>query len=301
MKKIIKTLLCLALCLGILCGCQGDQPKEGALTQPPELTLSTGESQVSLRSGSYGWEYPTKNGQTVAVTADSMHPLDAGLSPVLGGEEAVLRWEGSLVPDSVSVCCWPEDDLGNSSAQSTEVPWDEEGFTLREGGWIYQISAQWEEELGSGNASYSVYILSGEEAAAIWESVPDQPPVLTVTCGEAQTEALMTGSVWDVLQEDGTYQTEQNGELFAQAEEVWDQLPRLEGGGEITLSWEGTDPYMDPQITAQNAQGESRDVPFEGGSFTLLEGEWMYQITAGWQSRSYGHQNGAGYVFLGVN
>lgn len=84
MKKLFSLLVCLGLCLGMLCGCQGGQPKEGALTQPPELTLSTGKTQALLRSGSYGWEYPTKSGQRVAVVADSIHPLDAQLSPVLG-------------------------------------------------------------------------------------------------------------------------------------------------------------------------------------------------------------------------
>ena len=49
MKKLFSLLVCLGLCLGMLCGCQGDQPKEGALTQPPELTLSTGKTQALLR------------------------------------------------------------------------------------------------------------------------------------------------------------------------------------------------------------------------------------------------------------
>lgn len=301
MKKLVSLLVCLGLCLGMLCGCQGDQPKEGALTQPPELTLSTGRAQALLRSGSYGWEYPTKSGQRVAVVADSMHPLDAQLSPVLGDGQATLLWEGPSAPESVSVCCWPEEDLGNVSAESTEVPWEGEGFLLKEGGWIYEISAQWEEELGSGNASYCVYVLSGEEAAAAWDAIPEAPPALTVSCGEVQTEALVTGSIWGVLQEDGTYQAEQSGELFPQAEAIWDQLPRLEGAGQVTLTWEGTEPYMPPSVTAQNAQGESREVSLEGNTFTLLEGEWMYGILAGWQSRSYGYQNGAEYVFLGVN
>ena len=53
MKKLLGLLVCLGLCLGMLCGCQGDQPKEGALTQPPELTLSTGKTQALLRSGSF--------------------------------------------------------------------------------------------------------------------------------------------------------------------------------------------------------------------------------------------------------
>ena len=152
MKKLFSLLVCLGLCLGMLCGCQGDQPKEGALTQPPELTLSTGKTQALLRSGSYSWEYPTKSGQRVAVVADSIHPLDAQLSPVLGDEQGTLLWEGPSAPESVSICCWPEESLGNVSAESTEVPWEGEGFSLKEGGWIYEISAQWEEELGSGNA-----------------------------------------------------------------------------------------------------------------------------------------------------
>ena len=78
-------------------------------------------------------------------------------------------------------------------------------------------------------------------------------------------------------------------------------FPRLEGAGQVTLTWEGTEPYMPPSVTAQNAQGETREVSLEGNTFTLLEGEWMYGVLAGWQSRSYGTQNGAEYVFLGVN
>ena len=99
MKKLFSLLVCLGLCLGMLCGCQVDQPKEGALTQPPELTLSTGKTQALLRSGSYSWEYPTKSGQRVAVVADSIHPLDAQLSPVLGDEQGTLLWEGPSAPE----------------------------------------------------------------------------------------------------------------------------------------------------------------------------------------------------------
>lgn len=81
-----------------------------------------------------------------------------GQLPQLNGEgKADLRWEGPA-PDRVSALCWPDTEWGNYDAESQEVPLEGEGFVLKEGGWIYEIQAEWDScETWGGQAIYFFY------------------------------------------------------------------------------------------------------------------------------------------------
>lgn len=77
-----------------------------------------------------------------------------------------------------------------------------------------------------------------------------------------------------------------------------DVLPRLEGSGTVSLSWDSPTPDT-LSVTAVSSE-EEREVPVEGTTFSLLEGEWAYQVTAEWTSRSrWG--GSVQYAFLGVS
>lgn len=155
MRKAV-FLLISVLWMGVLTGCE--RPVMGAVENPPTLKVCCGEVSLDLEAGAYTWSISLQNGQTMEKIADCMHPLDQdGELPQLTGEGGVtLSWEVSSQPDSVAVRCWPESQLGNVSAQSTEVPWEGKGFQLKEGGWIYEVTARWNHIEGwGGSASYA--------------------------------------------------------------------------------------------------------------------------------------------------
>ena len=158
MKKKLCLLLCAVLCLLPLGACQGEDPAEGALPQPPGLTVTCGEESVSVAQGSFQWEYPQEDGTTVAVVSDAVHPLDreGDLPELAGGSQAALSWDGPA-PETVVLRCWPEDAWGDTDREAVEVPVDGDSFPLLAGLHIYAVSAQWPEgqASGSGNASYA--------------------------------------------------------------------------------------------------------------------------------------------------
>lgn len=173
MKKGIAALLCSILCLVILCGCReqgGDSfqsaAPESSTTQedppqePGELQVRCGETAVDAQRGTFSW-FVEQDGmeEGVGVCADSPHPLQMeGQLPQLNGEgEVSLSWDGTA-PDKISARCWPDTEWGNTDAESQQIPLEGDGFALREGGWIYAISAEWDSsEAWGGQAVYFFY------------------------------------------------------------------------------------------------------------------------------------------------
>ena len=176
MKKLFSLLVCLGLCLGMLCGCKeqgGDQLSKcraGKLPRPGRTRLRSpaGFPQCADRRllldaqrGTFSWLCGTKSGmeEGVGVCAESLHPLQMeGQLPQLNGEgEVSLSWDGTA-PDKISARCWPDTEWGNTDAESQQIPLEGDGFALREGGWIYEISAEWDSsEAWGGQAVYFFY------------------------------------------------------------------------------------------------------------------------------------------------
>ena len=113
MKKKLCLLLCAVLCLLPLGACQGEELAEGALPQPPGLTVTCGEESVTALGGGYDWRYQLQNGETANAIADAAHPLEESLDlPVLEAEaaEATLTWDGPAPeerPHGYVVVCLP--------------------------------------------------------------------------------------------------------------------------------------------------------------------------------------------------
>lgn len=131
--------------------------------EPPTLRVLCAERFVDSRSGNYQWSYPGEDGQTVGVTACGFHPLDSLLEHAgLTTAEGTVALNFSSLPDRVSVVCWPDSEWGNTSAvaQPAQASWNEQtqGYelTLKEGGWIYAVTAGWDDQ---GTAEYVFYLV----------------------------------------------------------------------------------------------------------------------------------------------
>ena len=164
MKKLFSLLVCLGLCLGMLCGCKeqgGDSfqsaapesstTREDPPQEPGGLQVRCGETVVDAQRGTFSW-FVEQDGmeEGVGVCADSPHPLQMeGQLPQLNGEgEVSLSWDGTA----------PDTEWGNTDAESQQIPLEGDGFALREGGWIYEISAEWDSsEAWGGQAVYFFY------------------------------------------------------------------------------------------------------------------------------------------------
>lgn len=318
MKRLRSLVLCLLVFLS-LCACRdsGEAPEDSSvktvgtgsssaveepvLTQPPAFELDCDQGYIYLLRGTYTWQFEGENGEMEWVSADSPHPLEMQEElPRLNGQgkASIPRWID--LPDEVTVRAWPDTAWGDLSAESQEVPWEKDGITLLEGGWIYELHFTWDRERYSGDAYYCFYgvntpeALAQEEDGTLWE----RPPELTVSVEGAEPVAAAKGpgGEWFYEFEESHINTGDHWD-FSDPLEEQDSLPQLVGGGEVTLSWESPDPeYL--TVTALSQQ-EEREVPVEGNAFTLLEGKWVYRITGVWNS----HNNWGGtgvYAFTGI-
>lgn len=163
---ILALLLCLSGCGGpeqaIASSVQAPElsAEQGtALDQPPELMVSDGQQEMRAMSGPYTWG---KEG--MQAIACGMHPLDASLradTPKLETETGMVTLTFSPMPDSITACCWSEDNWGNIFAPSEAVTVEDGILTLKSGGYIYQVTAGWssQEDYG-GSGEYTFWAVA---------------------------------------------------------------------------------------------------------------------------------------------
>lgn len=196
-------------------------------TEPPVGTLVTPEQAVSLTPVGYGWNYPQGDGIMVAVIADqAARPVtDGAAGPVaIGAEYATtvyqpvpgsnayeptnklgyavkLHWEE--MPDSVICTCWPESVRQDADIPGEMIDYNPEGmFYAKEGGYIYEFAATWEEGKREyyGTANYYVYIAGGADHThriAATEQTVDDP--FTGYCGNTQTTLYVDGKAYTFM------------------------------------------------------------------------------------------------------
>ena len=130
-------------------------------TAPPEGELIHGSGSAALFRAGYGWMYAGEDGTMCGVIADSIHPLGCQdyLEPVyVSGEYGKLVFEE--MPDSIEIRCWPDTAWDDTDAVSEPVNCDKNVFDYKPGGFIYEITAEWDEnEYYYGSANYYVYIV----------------------------------------------------------------------------------------------------------------------------------------------
>ncbi|MCQ2446688.1 MAG: M56 family metallopeptidase [Clostridia bacterium] len=123
---------------------------------PPALTVTVGEESWEPMRGTYSWE-----SERGSCEGDSAHPLE--------NPKWMQRFETSedtatltlaREPQTVSVRRWSDRYLGDVSKddQAKETGLIAGELTLENGGWIYEVHAEW----AAGNCNYAFYIVKGE-------------------------------------------------------------------------------------------------------------------------------------------
>ena len=125
---------------------------------PPALYVVTDKDSIRASCGNYDWCYDTGNGTKESVTACGAHPLDledtiARLTTTLPSVQLQFM-SAPCDPYQITIHCWSEDCWGDLEAASEALTLTDGQLLLKEGGYIYQVTAKW----SSGSASYCFYI-----------------------------------------------------------------------------------------------------------------------------------------------
>lgn len=129
--------------------------------EPPKLEIGCDGGRFEAQKGTFSWFYDTGDGTWAAVMADALHPLQMKehLERISSGSSHVQLLFADE-PDSVTVRCWPDDNWGKTHASSETARMQNDTVELHPGGWIYEVTAAWNEDGSSyhGTATYVFYM-----------------------------------------------------------------------------------------------------------------------------------------------
>jgi hypothetical protein len=134
---------------------------------PPMLTLGIGNDSKEFAATGYSWNYATGDGgMAVSITElTDAQKLKEGLVMLETTQtEAIIDFEEW--PDDLTIRCWSDSQFGSPNAASEAVmTWNANRFTLKpaiSGGYIYEITACWNDDGGlhHGTATYYICIAS---------------------------------------------------------------------------------------------------------------------------------------------
>lgn len=148
---------------------QDAKPETSPSTYPiyPSLTLHNAEGSFEADHHQVYWKFNDKDGNAMWGTSESIHPLDR--------EDRLIRVDTSLPalqlqfhdvsnePNSIIIHYWAESCWGDPAAEFQTRSLENGQISLLEGGYIYEVIAQWGEN--QGTMSYCFYA----------RYTPDQP------------------------------------------------------------------------------------------------------------------------------
>lgn len=135
------------------------------LKEPPALTAVCGDTAAGALLGTYSWQWQAPSGSWEGVASDSAHPLALPGVPSAPGDRggnrrpALPGGAGSIT----DVRCWSDAHWSDPGAETEPCAFDGSTLQLKPGGYIYEVTAQWDDSQGScGTAHYAFYIRSGQ-------------------------------------------------------------------------------------------------------------------------------------------
>lgn len=132
------------------------------LEEPPMLNVISDGTCGNTLLGTYSWQRKNNDGTATGTEADSPHPLECkDLLDIFETTEATAALHFAEEPDTIlNVCCWSDEHWSDSAAESENVVIDGDEIELKPGGYIYEVTAEWDTEKSGygGTARYSFYI-----------------------------------------------------------------------------------------------------------------------------------------------
>lgn len=199
---------------------------EAEFKEPPEGKLITPDGECALRLGGYSWIYSLGNGLDNATIADQAgRPIpkevlsqvtigsqyaETVYAPVPGtdtyaptnslGYLVKLAWEAE--PTSITYTCWPESVWEKENVKEESVVSQDGAFYAKQGGYVYEIVATWEDTgVGyHGSANYYVYITTDDthtHMTALRPQTVAEP--ITGYCGNTQTTLYINGKEYTFM------------------------------------------------------------------------------------------------------
>ena len=136
------------------------------LEEPPTLSVVSDETAIGAVLGTYSWQKTNIDGTAESTIADSPHPLECKdlLSPPFETTETTATLRFTEDPDTIlSVQCWSDEHWGEPATNSEDVTIVGNVLTLKLGGYIYEVTAEWNTENGyGGTASYFIYLKTAD-------------------------------------------------------------------------------------------------------------------------------------------
>ena len=204
-------------------------PNATIFKEPPAAKLLHGNGSTPVSTAGYDWTYPVGDGTMSATIVDAQNPLycQDTLAPVyVTGEYVKLAFEDD--PDSIEIQCWPDTAWNSSTVESEEVNCYGTAFDIKQGGYIYLITARWNESETShyGSVDYYAYIVAGEEHTHQTASEPqtvDDP--VEGYCGNTMTTIYLDGEAVTFMYDESVTLTNILINLAYDPEKVCDCLP----------------------------------------------------------------------------
>lgn len=223
MKKWICCLLAAALVFS-LAACQapaepdptnppgGNGSSKPTSKEPPTLkVLDSTCMGLEATRGTYSWTYDNGDGTKSGVCADSSHPLEwqEYLVPMITADDTVeLHFD--VQPQSFTVRCWSDTYWGQMDAKEESVSVDGNTLELKEGGYIYEVTATWTGEnlAAEGTAHYGFYVIRDDHSHTPAEDPQTVEDPYSGYCGNTMTTITLDGKEYTFEGSDSVYLTD---------------------------------------------------------------------------------------------
>lgn len=156
---------------------------EPIFDSPPNGWIFTPDGKFKLAKGGRNWTYKQDNGEYLSVIADQAgRPMeqrfmetvtidgkhletvyapvpDSDIYEATNSLGCLLKLDFEAQPDSVTLTCWPDTVWQDSNAQEEDVISHEgTSFYAKPGGYVYEITASWNQGNYYGTANYYVHM-----------------------------------------------------------------------------------------------------------------------------------------------
>ena len=207
MKKFWIWLTAAALALSLAaCTASGrvDVPA-GSAKKPPALTVAAGNERITVSSGEYSWSCDNGIGPASKVIACGLHPLDGAKSlEVLEVSDCSAELRFDSAPDRITVCCWSDAHWGDYDAASEPVTVHSGSIELKPGGYVYEVTAEWE---SIGSASYGFYAVTGHAHQLADHPQTVEDPI-SGFCGNLSATVCLDGKEYTIVGSDAVTLTD---------------------------------------------------------------------------------------------